>query len=264
MTIAITEKLYGGKYTLTLDENHVYRLDHTDALPLGVTTPIKLIEKAFLGPWYAKECQQEICRRILEYAYDDDLGIRQIRMPLSEFEDMTIDAKFAAKRISDEAKDIGTQVHNFAEEYAIKQAAPMPEHPQAVKCCTALVEWFDRHRRTIIATERLVFSPTHFFAGKVDRIDEVDGELEVLDFKTSSGFYGHEFPIQLAGYAIAWEEEFGRHINWGTIVRIDKKTGQIEQRRYELTDRHKNCFLDLLAATKSLNKLEDMKNAARK
>lgn len=263
MTEAITQTIYNGKYTITLDEDHVYHVDYTEAKPLGVTTPIKLLDKAFLGPWYAKECSLSIIANCGPYIVEDEFGQRQLRIAEDEFVQLCTDAKFAAKRISEEAKEIGTQVHAFAEEYTLHQKAPMPEHPMAVKCCTSLVEWIAQPGRRTIATERPLFSATYFFAGKVDRVDEIGGELEVVDYKTSSGFYGNEYPIQLSGYAIAWEEEFGQYIKWGRIVRIDKKTGKIEERRYELTDKHKDCFLALLDAAKRLNELET-KNAVSK
>jgi CRISPR/Cas system-associated exonuclease Cas4 (RecB family) len=263
---SLTQKLYGGKYTLTLDDDHNYILDHTEARPLGVTTPIKLADKSFLQAWYAKETCLATISGVQSHVVDDEFGQKQVRIPLDEFVEICTKAKFAAPNIAKEAREVGSEIHDFAETYAIKGSAPMPTHPQAVKCCTSLVGWFARPGRRIVETERLVFSPTHFYAGKFDRLDEVEelgGDWEVLDFKSSSMF-NDEMPLQLSGYAIALEEEFGRYIKWGTIVRIDKKTGLIEERRYELTDDHKQCFLHLLEAYRSLQKVKGPSNAIRK
>lgn len=59
-----------------------------------------------------------------------------------------------------------------------------------------------------IASEQLVFSGEHVYAGTADLIGTVNGRLAILDIKTGRGVYP-EYKLQLAAYAVAWGEMTG-------------------------------------------------------
>ena len=59
-----------------------------------------------------------------------------------------------------------------------------------------------------IASEKLVFSREHGYAGTADLIGTLNGRLALLDIKTGRGVYP-EYKLQLAAYAVAWGEMTG-------------------------------------------------------
>ena len=71
-----------------------------------------------------------------------------------------------------------------------------------------LSEWQESSQFVFIASERLVFSREHGYAGTTDLIGTLNGRLALLDIKTGRGVYP-EYKLQLAAYAVAWGEMTG-------------------------------------------------------
>lgn len=67
-----------------------------------------------------------------------------------------------------------------------------------------VIAWWRTKMPKPIATEQVVYSPTHRFAGRIDLIAEIDGLVSIVDLKT--GFIGPGAHAQLAGYQLAAEE----------------------------------------------------------
>jgi hypothetical protein len=59
-----------------------------------------------------------------------------------------------------------------------------------------------------IASEKLVYSSDHGYAGTADLVGTLNGQLALLDIKTGRGVYP-EYKLQLAAYAVAWGEMKG-------------------------------------------------------
>ena len=72
----------------------------------------------------------------------------------------------------------------------------------------AFRKWQDSALFEPIASEKLVFSREHGFAGTADLIGSINGRLALLDIKTGRGVYP-EYQLQLAAYAVAWGEMTG-------------------------------------------------------
>ena len=68
-------------------------------------------------------------------------------------------------------------------------------------------QWHTEYQPEVIAQEVAVFCEKHGFAGKFDLLALINGELDVVDWKTSSGIHSH-FPLQFASYAEALEETY--------------------------------------------------------
>jgi hypothetical protein len=111
----------------------------------------------------------------------------------------------AGNKVMKAAGDIGTNVHAYAECYLKGLVLPELLTDEARRCAEAFHDWFDFHHVKLIASERMVFSKNHYYAGTCDLIAEIDGELAVGDFKTSSGIY-NEARFQTAAYQQALEE----------------------------------------------------------
>jgi CRISPR/Cas system-associated exonuclease Cas4 (RecB family) len=176
-------------------------------------------------------------------------------METSAFLSLCQEAKSAHRKFSKSATDIGKEVHAFAERALVEQRVTMPQDPQARLGAEAFLGWLHSTEIKPISIERMLFSKAHFYAGTCDFYGHINGELCVMDLKTSSGLY-REMPIQLAAYAVALEEETGEHIDHSWIVRLDKKTGKCEPHYIPLRQSLKNAWLAVLEAYRA-TKLAD-------
>lgn len=68
----------------------------------------------------------------------------------------------------------------------------------------AVIAWWRDSEPEPIASEQVVYSPSHRFAGRCDLIAKIDGKVTICDLKT--GFIGESAHVQLNGYALASEE----------------------------------------------------------
>lgn len=67
-----------------------------------------------------------------------------------------------------------------------------------------VISWWSDANPEPIATEQVVYSPSHRFAGRVDLIAKIDGKRTIIDLKT--GFIGESAHVQLGGYWLAASE----------------------------------------------------------
>jgi len=129
-----------------------------------------------------------------------------------------------------QAADIGTEIHNWAElyiRYKLKEAgATMPEMPEKKEVqigAMAFLDWEKCHKVRFVSTERVVYSKKHDYIGKMDIEAIVDGELVLVDLKSSNGLY-NSVCMQTAGYVKADEEESGRDYKGRWAIRLSKET----------------------------------------
>jgi hypothetical protein len=76
-----------------------------------------------------------------------------------------------------------------------------------------------------------VYSREHDYAGTLDVVGEVDGQLAVVDWKTSKAVYD-EMRLQAAAYAQAWAEMYDLRVPDRWVIRLDKETGEFEPIRF--------------------------------
>ena len=60
----------------------------------------------------------------------------------------------------------------------------------------------------------------------------VDGKLCVIDFKTSKKVY-KSYHLQVTAYAIAMQMMLGGDLPMGIILRLDKETGEFQEKRFD-------------------------------
>lgn len=225
--------LFDGKIVLSFDEEkHVYRVDGR-VLP-GVTTICGVLSKPALVPWAAKMCAEYL---------DANLKPGQA---LDEVQKATLikAMKGSWKQKKEEAADIGTIAHKFAEDYLQGREPAKPVNELARAAVDAFLEWMAAHHVKIISSERRILSLNHWYAGTVDLIAEVDGETWVADFKTSSGIWP-EYGLQLAGYRIALREEMGQSLK-RLVLWFPKDGKPFEARALENDDADERGFLAAL------------------
>jgi len=143
------------------------------------------------------------------------------------------------KRVSQEAKDIGTRVHEVAEKiFRFLLINPGEELDITVdedieKPVNALIEWIGDHDVRPTDMELYVWSDEFGgYAGTMDVRAYVDGLRTTIDLKAAKGIY-EDAPLQVASYDFAYRERFPKMGSDGAaILRLDKVGGFPEYRFY--------------------------------
>lgn len=111
----------------------------------------------------------------------------------------------------DEAAAAGTLAHAMIEAriHDTTHEADPGTDPQVVEMALNAREqfdaWWSQHQIKLHTTEWRGVSERHRYGGTLDAIGEVGGELCLVDWKTSNGFYP-DYLAQLAAYRELWNE----------------------------------------------------------
>jgi len=102
------------------------------------------------------------------------------------------------------------------------------------------VEFWSTCKPELISTEEFVYSDEHQFAGTADLVCKIDGEVWLVDFKTSNSLH-KSYDLQLASYATALKECRDINIERTGILWLksskrgpSKQKGRIQGRGWEL------------------------------
>lgn len=254
-------KLYNGDVTIEFDEEgHSYRWMEKDLFLPGVTSILKILAKEALIQWAANMSAADYRRQVQDWllAEKGELTEKQ----LEEFEAR---AKTAHTRTASTAAGVGTQAHSYAEAKAKGEIPPdMETWPtEALKATEAIDKWYEDHKVEVNKdfVERIIFSREYLYAGTCDLPAKVDGIRGVYDFKACKPFYKgevyKEYKLQLAGYAVALEEEFPSlvPIEHGGIIRLDKQSGKPTLHRIDLTFELKEAWIRTRGLYQALDRI---------
>ena len=128
-----------------------------------------------------------------------------------------------ANKISRQAAGRGTAVHKLAEDYLDNVEDWKGKHmPANVASFLDIKPILDERINNIWFQEEFLYSDKLKCAGQVDCIAEFDGELSIIDFKTSRRVKKKEditgYFIQMFFYAAAFLERTGVPIKQGVII----------------------------------------------
>lgn len=259
MAEKITQNLYGGAVKIDFYPNsHRYKLHGEKGYLISVTSALSVINKPALIKWAL------------------DLAVVHIKAHVEQFGLSTVEALYSV--IDDGARQheirkeaaasIGSQVHEWAERFVLAQefGEPMPEvndemDEKVLNGIGAFVDWYKSQKIKYHATEQIVYSKRHGYVGMADGLAEINGELTVIDYKTSKGIY-NEMRYQVAAYWAALEEEHGKKINQALVIKFDKETGNVDTKYLTREDLENDfqAFLGALALKKREKELyEDYK-----
>jgi len=228
--------LYGGRAIATFHAGKHYYVVAVPDLGIrklyqpGVTTIIGMKDKSGpLLPWAVGMMTTRV--KELAKLQPDPIPRQTLFTLLDSAEDSYRDAK-------QEAADIGSLVHRVLEQALLGtfDASMLPLKADALlapdltpemvelanNAIAAGLAFFSQYTIKVLATERVVWSPTYGFIGTTDLLAEVDGETCILDFKTAKRPYPENF-IQLAAYQTAISEEKPElEITKRWVVRVGK------------------------------------------
>ncbi|MGW1268188.1 hypothetical protein [Streptomyces sp. NPDC002491] len=167
--------------------------DDGDIKVPGVTSVGNMLPKDFLTFWAAKEAAEAA---VTNWDIVSELVKRDPKGAVDYL-------KNAHRRKSKAATDLGSAAHDYFERLARGEVVHDRHVHMDVK---PHVRWFREFLAEIkprfLYLEETVWSDTHKYAGSFDAIAEVDGEIVVLDWKTSKSVYD-SVALQLSAYRYA-------------------------------------------------------------
>lgn len=161
------------------------------------------------------------------------------------FEDWLKKVGYSSNYLLKKAGEEGTAVHLMIEDYLngaeMNFLSPKGEpmyHPDVWQMFLRFVEWWELYKPTLIHTEVHLFSDKYKVAGTCDLVCEIDGELWIIDFKTSNHLQP-TYDLQTAVYAQCYEECFGKKIQrkgvlWLKSNKRMPKKGKMQGKGWEM------------------------------
>jgi hypothetical protein len=199
---------------LSRDANHVYTANYDGIVRVvpGVTGIVGTLDKSnFLIPW---------AKRLTAQAAIDNRSKLEEWVELSGRDGAVSMLTGVATKARDKAGEVGSEVHALAD--AINRGTPVTVSAEMAPFVDAYREWVARFQPTFLATEEMVYSETHGYAGTFDSIVEIAGKVWLTDIKTAEKGPFEETAIQLAAYAGAdWIGRANDTTRYG-IPRIDE------------------------------------------
>jgi hypothetical protein len=179
------------KVGLTRDAKHNYYLDGQGPIP-SVTGILKIVDKSGPLVGWAKRITAEaaVDHRSEVDGWVDLFGRDGAISALTK----------AADNIRDKAATQGSDIHALAEAITLGHEVTVTE--EQAPFVDAYRQWRADFAPTFLAAEEMVCSVQHGYAGTLDAIVEIAGEVWLLDYKTSKGVYP-ETALQLAAYGNA-------------------------------------------------------------
>lgn len=186
------------------------------------------------------------------------------------FEDWLKQVGFSADHIVRKASEEGTQVHDMIENYLNgKELTFLDEYdnpkynPDVWQMFIKFVDWWEEYKPTLIEAEVHLFSDKYKVAGTCDLVCELNGELWIIDFKTSNHLQT-TYDLQTAVYAQCFEECFGKKIDrtgilWLKSSKRGPAKGKMQGKGWEMyeSSRSKEENLDIFQTVKRLFDLEN-------
>ena len=136
-------------------------------------------------------------------------------------------------RIIAEALEIGNETHKCLESLVNGGDYLTVTHEGSCNSINAFDDWREEFKPEWIDSERKVYCDRYKYAGTVDAVAKINGRVCVIDFKTSKKIY-KPYHLQVTAYAQAIKRIDGlRQWPLGIILRLDKLTGEYEQKVFE-------------------------------
>ncbi len=156
------------------------------------------------------------------------------------------------RKVRDNAGDVGTITHLLIMAHLTNKELDLSEYSQqdigiAQNCMTSFHEWEKSHKLEPIIVEAPLSSDIYGYGGTPDCLARVNGELELLDFKTGKAIW-NEFFYQLAAYRQLLIEQGYNNLNRARILRFGKSNDEgFEDRLITKFENEFDLFLHCLS-----------------
>ena len=200
----------------------------------SVTTVLDILDKPALKQWAVNMA----CDYIAEALHAD----------VPTISEKVEEARTEWKNQSQEALDIGSEVHEIIEEHIAGNPALIDQlRPEVIKAYEAFCKWEEENIDCWLHSEMTVYSHQLCIAGTLDAVAKLkDGRTVVIDFKSSKGFY-EGYGEQTAIYRHCYESMNATDLDGNLVLRLDKVTGMPEAKDYsDKYDQQLFAFIKLL------------------
>jgi len=188
------------------------------------------------------------------------------------FQDWLKKVGYSADYIVKKAGEDGTQVHEMIEDYLngkelnfLENGIPLYD-PNIWQMFLKFVDWWETHKPILLETEVHLFSDKIKVAGTCDLVCEIDGEVWIIDFKTSNNLQT-TYELQTAIYAECYKECFNKMadrqgILWLKSSKRGPKEGKMQGKGWEMFEskRTHEENIDIFLTVKKLFDLENPKH----
>jgi ATP-dependent exoDNAse (exonuclease V) beta subunit len=186
------------------------------------------------------------------------------------FENWLKQVGFASDYIVKKAAEEGTQVHELCEAYLngeelrfLDDKGRPQYNPDVWQMFLRFVEFWELIQPTLIETEVHLFSDKLKVAGTCDLIVEINGELWLLDLKTSNQLQ-LTYELQTAVYGQCYEECFGKKIDhygilWLKSSKRGAKKDKMQGKGWEIVESTRT-FEENIDIFKTVKRLFDLEN----
>ena len=189
------------------------------------------------------------------------------------FEDWLKKVGYSADYIVRKASEEGTQVHEMIDEYLqgkeikfLNNYGHPQFHPDVWQMFLRFVEWWEEYNPTLIETEVHLFSDKYKVAGTCDMVCEINGELWIIDYKTSNQITP-TYSLQVAMYGQMYKECYGKQADrygvlWLKSSKRKARKGRMQGKGWEIVEslRTQEENLDIFKTVKKLFDLENPKH----
>lgn len=163
------------------------------------------------------------------YVFDDDSRYYSVTTALGNTKDKRfLDewkrrvGKQKAEAITKIACETGTTMHEILEFYLKGQESGIPPNAYIKNLANQIIPFIEKRVSEVHQVEAVLHSNIVKLAGMVDAIVTYGGKLCILDFKTAKRQpkkeWIQDYLLQLAIYAMMWEEMTGQRIDYGCLL----------------------------------------------
>lgn len=217
------------RYTVLLDDvtepgKHWYSVKDMPGYEklVGTTTPLGVIDKPGLVVWARNKACDSILHALEACLASGDVGAVD---PVWVKEQVAA-ARRRPDRERDDAAALGILVHSLIDRFVKGDAIGPEEIPEAAKpALFAFMEWWNSEGLEFLLPDTKVASLKHRFGGSLDALArrKSNGNIVLLDWKTSNHTYDTHALQAGGGYHIALEETYGVYAQEAWVIRFDKK-----------------------------------------
>ena len=154
-------------------------------------------------------------------------SVTTIMKPLSNAE-----YKGISENVLNRAAEKGTAVHNAAENWAKFQIEDI--EPEYKGYFDAFLSWWEEKKPVMVGSEVRLYHKIMRYAGTADLIAWIDGELTLVDYKTTSKLIEMNCGVQLEAYSKALASH-GIEVQGKRILHL-KKDGKYAEMKFRSPD----------------------------
>ena len=168
--------------------------------------------------------------------------------------------------ISEDAKQItlpDSRYYRRNGSYFLSSSGYPSYDPDVWQMFLRFVEWWDEYKPTLLETEVHLFSDKLKVAGTCDLVCEIDGEVWIIDFKTSNNIQT-TYELQTSVYSECYKECFGKMadrqgILWLKSSKRKASKDKMQGKGWEMVE-SKRTHEENIDIFKTVKKLFDLEN----